>query len=108
MGDSDKADWVASGEPVIHNKNLLLTMPKGSVGTVVSSTVYMWYGTVKARLKTSRGRGVVSAFILFSDVKDEIDYEYVGVDLETAQTNFYFQGIPNCTFPSNRCIKEHY
>ena len=96
LGDASKADWVASGEPAQHGSNVLLTMPKGSVGTVLSSTTYMWYGNVKARLKTSRGRGVVSAFILFSDVKDEIDYEFVGVDLETAQTNFYFQGIPNC------------
>ena len=96
LGDASKADWVVSGEPAQHQGNMLLTMPKGSVGTVVSSTTYMWYGNVKARLKTSRGRGVVSAFILFSDVKDEIDYEFVGVDLKTAQTNFYYHGIPNC------------
>lgn len=100
LGDSDKADWVASGEPAIHNDGVLLTMPKGSVGTVLSSTTYMWYGNVKARMKTSRGRGVVTAFILFSNVQDEIDYEWVGVDLETAQTNFYFQGIPNCEYLS--------
>lgn len=93
LGDSSKGDWVASGEPASHGDNVLLTMPKGSVGTVLSSTAYMWYGNVKARLKTSRGRGVVSAFILFSDVKDEIDYEWIGADLETSQTNYYFQGI---------------
>jgi hypothetical protein len=38
---------------------------------------------------------VVTAFILLSDVKDEIDYEFVGVDLNHAQSNFYFQGITN-------------
>lgn len=96
LGDPKKADWVSQGEPTPYKDSLLLTMPKGSVGTVMASTEYMWYGNVKARMKTSRGRGVVTAFILFSDVKDEIDYEWVGVDLETAQTNFYFQGIPNC------------
>lgn len=98
FGDETKADWVAQGEAALFNGNTLLTMPKDSVGTVLSSTVYLWYGTVKGRFKTSRGRGVVTAFILFSDVKDEIDYEFVGVDLETAQTNYYFQGITNCTF----------
>lgn len=96
LGDSSKSDWVAQGEPAVFKDNVLLTMPKDSVGTLLSSTVYMWYGNVKARFKTSRGRGVVTAFILFSDVKDEIDYEFVGVDLETAQTNYYFQGITNC------------
>jgi len=54
----------------------------------------MWYGNVQAKFKTSRGQGVVTAFILLSDVKDEIDYEFVVVELEDAQTNYYFQGIP--------------
>jgi hypothetical protein len=96
LGDPKSADWVAQGEPVDFQGNVLLTMPPRSVGTVLASTVYMWYGTVKARLKTARGRGVVTAFILLSDVKDEIDYEFVGVDLQTAQNNYYFQGIPKC------------
>lgn len=96
LGDPEKADWVGQGKPLLHNGNVLLTMPPKSVGTVLATTRYMWYGSVKAKLKTSRGKGVVTAFILFSDVKDEIDYEFVGVDLSTAQTNYYFQGIPDC------------
>lgn len=47
-------------------------------------------------MKTSRGAGVITAFIYLSDVKDEIDYEWVGADLQTAQTNYYFQGILDC------------
>ena len=96
LGDPTKADWVGQGEPKIFKGNTLLTMGKGSVGTVLASTTYLWYGTMKARMKTSKDAGVVTAFILFSDVKDEIDWEWVGTDLSTAQTNFYFQGIPNC------------
>lgn len=92
LGNASEADWVASGEPALKGGNTLLTMAKNSVGTVLSSTTYMWYGNVKARLKTSRGRGVVTAFILFSDVQDEIDFEWIGVDLETAQTNYYNLG----------------
>ncbi|KAH7155961.1 concanavalin A-like lectin/glucanase domain-containing protein [Dactylonectria macrodidyma] len=99
LGNSTEADWMSSGEPVLYNGNTLLTMAKDTSGTVLSSTVYMWYGNVKARLKTSRGAGVVTAFILFSDVKDEIDFEFIGVDLETAQTNYYFQGIT--TYPTH-------
>jgi hypothetical protein len=95
-GDPSTADWVSQGEPVAFGGNVLLTMPARSVGTVLASTTYMWYGSVKARLKTSRGKGVVTAFILLSDVKDEIDYEFVGTDLQTAQNNYYFQGIPKC------------
>jgi beta-glucanase (GH16 family) len=96
LGDASTADWVYTGEPAEYGGNVILTMGPKTYGTVLSSTVYMWYGNVKAKLKTARGRGVVSAFILYSDIKDEIDYEFVGVDLETAQTNYYFQGVPKC------------
>ncbi|KAH7629270.1 concanavalin A-like lectin/glucanase domain-containing protein [Sordaria sp. MPI-SDFR-AT-0083] len=106
LGDPSKADWVSQGEPVNYNDNTLLTMPKNSVGTVLASTSYMWYGSVKARLKTSRGAGVVTAFILMSDVKDEIDYEFVGTELKTAQTNYYFQGIPSYVNSGNITITD--
>jgi beta-glucanase (GH16 family) len=106
LGDSDKADWVAQGEPVVFKDNVLLTMPKDSVGTLLSSTVYMWYGNVKARFKTSRGAGVITAFILFSDVKDEIDYEFVGTELGDAQTNYYFQGITNYENSENITLSD--
>jgi len=36
---------------------------------------------------------VVTAFIMMSDAKDEIDYEWVGVELNTTQTNYYWQGV---------------
>lgn len=98
LGDASKSDWVSSGEPKTSNGNLLLTMAPDTVGTLMANNHYMWYGKTTAKLKTSRGKGVVTAFILMSDMKDEIDYEFVGVDLETAQTNYYFQGITDCEY----------
>lgn len=95
LGDASKTDWVMDGEAKLFNKNVLLTMAPETVGTLLASSTYMWYGNVKAKFKTSRGAGVVTAFILFSDVKDEIDYEFIGVDLGVAQTNYYHQGITN-------------
>ncbi|KAI0020895.1 glycoside hydrolase family 16 protein [Xylariomycetidae sp. FL0641] len=101
LGDPTSADWVAQGTPLPYNGNTILTMPKDSVGTVLASTTYIWYGNVKAKMKTSKDAGVVTAFILLSDVKDEIDFEWVGTDLTTAQTNYYFQGIPDYTNTAN-------
>jgi beta-glucanase (GH16 family) len=98
LGDATKADWVAQGTPLPYKGNTILTMPANSAGTVLASTVYLWYGNVKAKVKTSRGAGVVTAFILLSDVKDEIDYEWVGTELDITQTNYYFQGIPDCKY----------
>lgn len=99
LGDSSKADWVADGVALEYDGNMLLTMGPKTVGTVLASSVYVWYGKISATLKTSRGKGVVSAFILLSDMKDEIDYEWVGVELNSAQTNYYWQGVPDCKFP---------
>ncbi len=100
LGDPSKADWVGQGEPALFNGNVILTMPPNSPGTVLATTTYMWYGEVKARVKTSLGAGVVSAFILYGDVKDEIDFEWVGSKLDQVETNYYFQGIPNCKAPT--------
>ena len=96
LGDSSKTDWVMSGQAVVYQDSVLLTMAANTVGTLLASSTYMWYGNVKATMKTSQGQGVVTAFILLSDVQDEIDYEWVGVELTTTQTNYYYQGIPNC------------
>ena len=101
LGDSSKAEWVLSGTPKQFNDSVLLTLSEdgaSAYGTLLASTEYVWYGKVSAYMKSSRGAGVVSAFILLSDVKDEIDYEFVGADLTSAQSNFYFQGITDCEF----------
>ena len=96
LGDPSDGTWVGQGNILQSGNTALLTMPANSGGSLMSSSTYMWYGNVKVKMRTSRGAGVITAFILFSDVKDEIDYEFVGVDLQTAQTNFYFQGIDDC------------
>ncbi|KAF3935336.1 Beta-glucanase [Dactylella cylindrospora] len=101
LGDTSKADWVSDGQPLYSNGVVYLTMAPETVGTVLASTRYVWYGKISATMKTSRGRGVVSAFIMMSDVKDEIDYEWVGVDLQTSQTNYYWNGIPDYTHSGN-------
>lgn len=34
----------------------------------------------------------MNAFLLLFEVRDEIDYEWVGTDLSLVQTNYYWQG----------------
>lgn len=99
LGDPSSGNWVFSGDPLMYNNEaVLLTMTEDSSGTLLSSTRYVWYGKMSATMKTSRGAGVVTAFIMMSDVKDEIDFEFIGTDVQTAQSNYYFQGITDCKF----------
>lgn len=97
LGDPSDGNWVSSGTPKAYNgDSVLLTMPADSVGTLLTSTRYVWYGKISATMTTSQGQGVVTAFIMMSDMKDEIDFEFVGTDTEVAQSNYYFQGITDC------------
>lgn len=101
LGDGSETNWVTSGQPVTYQDSVLLTMAPDTVGTLLMSAHYVWYGNIKATMKTSQGAGVVTAFILMSDMKDEIDFEFVGTKMKTAETNFYFQGVTNCKLQSS-------
>ncbi|RKP31197.1 hypothetical protein METBISCDRAFT_30385 [Metschnikowia bicuspidata] len=108
LGDSSEGDWVYTGFVDNAEDALLMQMPKNSGGTVVSSTKYLWYGRVGATIKTSRGVGVVTAFITFSDMQDELDYEFMGYELDHPQTNFYSLGELNYTNSKNHLISNIY
>jgi hypothetical protein len=72
----------------------------------MSSTHYVWYGKISATLTTSQGAGVVTAFIMMSDVRDEIDFEFVGTDTEHVQSNYYSQGITNYNNGANISVSN--
>ncbi|CCX30728.1 Similar to Probable glycosidase CRH2; acc. no. P32623 [Pyronema omphalodes CBS 100304] len=88
---------LACGDFAVENDVGVLKMgpTKARTGTVISSTSYVWYGNIKANIKTSRGAGVVTAFILYGNMKDEIDFEWVGAKLENTETNYYWSGVLN-------------
>lgn len=108
LGNASAGDWAYSGYLMDYEdeESLLLAMPKDSSGTVLSSTRYVWYGKISARMKTSHRSGVVSAFILFSNVEDEVDNEWVGSDLNNVQTNYYFEGTLNYTHSRNSSANQ--
>lgn len=95
-GNATEYDWTLDKGNIINTNSsggelaLLLTQNNG--GTRISSTRYLHYGTVTARLKTGRWGGVVTAFITMSDIKDEIDWEFPGNATTEGQTNWFWQG----------------
>ena len=95
MGNPNDTDWYYTGYVENSDDGLLIEMPKDSTGTVVSSSRFLWYGKFGATFKTSRGAGVVSAMISFSNTQDEIDWEFVNYNLEQAETNYFHQGVEN-------------
>ncbi|CAE7031990.1 hypothetical protein CFE70_004519 [Pyrenophora teres f. teres 0-1] len=118
LGDASKANWQSQGRPTSYvdpkdgKKSTLLTMAQGTSGTLLASTYYVWYGKICSKISSAQGKGVVTAFILMSDVKDEIDYEWVGVDTGNVQSNFYSQGVTvytngkNLTVPDGNTVED--
>ncbi|KAF9425750.1 hypothetical protein BGZ94_007252 [Podila epigama] len=86
----------------VENGHLVLTLKKNDAvnkfgnrpgfGATVSSTRWMLYGTVTARVKTaSSSAGVVSSFIFRNAMTgDEVDYEWVGKQPNEVQSNYYW------------------
>ncbi|KAI8908420.1 concanavalin A-like lectin/glucanase domain-containing protein [Gorgonomyces haynaldii] len=80
-----------SGVDVVLRKNAQNT----GDGARISTTRYVLYGRITARLRTpTNGAGIVTTFITMSDVKDEIDWEMVGASNKEGQSNVFYRGIP--------------
>ncbi|KAF9788093.1 glycoside hydrolase family 16 protein [Thelephora terrestris] len=96
-GNATEWDWTLDKGNMLNTNTsggelaLLLTQTNG--GSRISSTRYLHYGTVTARIKTGRWGGVVTAFITMSSIKDEIDWEWPGANTTQAQTNYFWQGF---------------
>lgn len=94
-GNATKYDWVVNSGTILNSTagELAMTLTEQNGGTRLSSTRYVHYGTITARLKTGRWGGVVTAFITMSDIKDEIDWEFPGNQTTEGQSNYFWQGV---------------
>ncbi|KAJ2742165.1 putative glycosidase CRH2, partial [Coemansia sp. BCRC 34301] len=99
-GQPDMGKYVSKFEPSnahLANSQLELTLVKQpdnkGFGAVVTSTRAIQYGTVTAVLKSaSTAGGVVSSMIIRDDrVGDEIDFEFVGSERGSVQSNYYWR-----------------
>jgi len=96
-GNATEFDFVVDKGTIINTGanggELVMTLTEENGGTRLSTTRYLHYGTVTARLKTGRWGGVVTAFITMSNVKDEIDWEFPGNTTLEGQSNYFWQGV---------------
>lgn len=90
-------DFTSEGQPLFKDGNLILTLAKGTQGTRISTTRYVYYGRIFSRIKAARSVGIVTAFITMSNIKDEIDWEFLGYDLQTGQSNYFYRGYVDYT-----------
>ncbi|KAI9105917.1 concanavalin A-like lectin/glucanase domain-containing protein [Phlyctochytrium arcticum] len=62
---------------------------------IVKGSLAQWirYGKVTTRMTAPAVPGIVTTFITMSETGDEIDWEAVGGDAQTIQTNIFYKGI---------------
>jgi beta-glucanase (GH16 family) len=89
-------------DPATGSIQVKLTKPKSGVqgeGARISTIRYLQYAKITASLIAPPQKGVVTAFITMSGVQDEIDFEVLGNDTTTVQTDLFYRGIPE--FPKH-------
>lgn len=90
--DTTNFDYVMSTRIVANGSSLQFSVAEQGDAPTLITNDYLLYGNVKATVKSAPGVGMVSAFILMSDVADEIDLEWLGAYDYEVQTNYYYRG----------------
>lgn len=68
------------------------TVAKQGDGPLLASDFYIMFGHVEWELQAAPGQGIVSSAVLQSDDLDEIDWEFLGGEPDTVQTNYFSKG----------------
>ncbi|CEJ90907.1 hypothetical protein VHEMI06660 [[Torrubiella] hemipterigena] len=77
------------------NNGAALNLIKQGDSPKLRSKFYFFFGRTEVIMKAAPGNGIVSAIMLQSDDKDEIDWEMLGPYPNQATTNYFSRGIEN-------------
>ncbi|KAJ5991813.1 hypothetical protein N7451_007537 [Penicillium sp. IBT 35674x] len=68
------------------------TLAKQGDAPTIETDFYIFFGEVSVTMKAAPGTGVVSSIVFESDDLDEIDWEALGGDSTTIETNYFGKG----------------
>lgn len=93
-GSSDIFNGSTGGTPVTYDPTdgAVFTIAKEGDSPTFTSTKYMFFGRVDVTMRVSPGAGIVSTFVLESDVLDEVDWEWLGGNSAVGQANYFSKG----------------
>lgn len=87
-------DFLYSGHTFLDpiSQEISLRMPPRTKGSLIATTKQFLYGKCQVTLKSAKSQGVITAIVLISSVGDEIDFELLGNELTTVQSNYFHLG----------------
>jgi len=68
------------------------TINKRHDSPTIQSNFYIFFGSVSVIMRAATGQGIISSIVLQSDDLDEIDWEFMGGNATTAQSNYFGKG----------------
>ncbi|KAJ1976743.1 hypothetical protein H4R34_003865 [Dimargaris verticillata] len=95
---SDMNDFVGDSCPqqgYVENGNMVWALTKECGATTYAYNKRVNQGKIRASIKAAPTNGTVTAFIMYGfpdEKKDEIDFEWVGLDLSTARSMYFYDG----------------
>lgn len=90
-GASD--DWkVTNGDITYNSQGAGFTVAKHGDSPTIQTKNYFFFGTVEVKMQVAPGTGIVSSIVLESDDLDEIDWEGLGGETSTIETNYFGKG----------------
>jgi len=94
QGSSANASWTAAAYSFINYgpKGAEFTIAKTGQAPTVATDFYFLFGRVDVTMQAAEGQGIISSIVLESDDLDEIDWEFLGGNYTTVETNFFGKG----------------
>jgi len=87
-------NWTSAiGTNVTFNdKGAIFNITDDTQAPTISSAFYVLFGQVEVVMQASPGTGIVSSIVLESDDLDEIDWEWLGGNDTSVETNYFGKG----------------
>ncbi|PHH73722.1 hypothetical protein CDD80_3625 [Ophiocordyceps camponoti-rufipedis] len=79
--------------PLTHDaKGAKFSITGDGQSPTIHSNKYLFFGEVEVVCRAAPGKGIVTSVVLQSDDLDEIDWEWIGVEPNQVQTNYFSKG----------------
>lgn len=95
--NSDNSSWaknwtVTAGSVNYNSSGANFIINKSGDAPTIETAFYFFYGAIEVHMRSAPGTGIVSSIVLESDDLDEIDWEFLGGNANSVETNYFGKG----------------
>ena len=89
--------WETTVGPVTYDpvNGAAFTVAKQGDSPTIRTKFYYFFGRTEIWMKAAPGTGIISSMMMLSDDLDEIDWEFMGGNVSSAETNYFGKGQPD-------------